>query len=485
MGTVESIDSCCCVNHQCPVQNIPVITERCSPFNETGHLEETGAGGVVFREGEQTQDPSLFLDGLQESVQRLVPGTVAVIVSDLSGFTSTTRKWGIVHMASLIIRQRQLCLPMLHRRGALHIGFEADNLIVAFPVVAEAVLAAVELRDILARHNSNLTDDSVSHYRIKLNGVGVHCGSGVLVDRRGNLYGEAARGAYHLGEDVCEGGSVLITKAVKETIESHRAFAAANFSAVNDEECGQCFAVSPDFLPALSLEDTKVPSHEDDRYIHKATVPLALRAAPPSPGEVPGEDCAEVDEWKLQERTVLMFRLEVDASKVPMPKEVAHKILPLLEEQLSIRSEIKALRVLAPALEAGGGLAVEEALWIFSNPIDALLATVEARRNLRNFLSSSASGQTAGFDVGGYGIHTGPMLFIEGTDVHWGDPVNTASKLGQDLATNGDILLSDSVFEAVQADNRCTALKFEERHLRRSKVDFHCFAVHEALVQRH
>jgi len=31
---------------------------------------------------------------------------VTVLVSDLSGFTSTTRKWGITHFASVIIRMR-------------------------------------------------------------------------------------------------------------------------------------------------------------------------------------------------------------------------------------------------------------------------------------------------------------------------------------------------------------------------------------------
>ena len=37
------------------------------------------------------------------------------------------------------------------------------------------------------------------------------------------------------------------------------------------------------------------------------------------------------------------------------------------------------------------------------------------------------------------------MIFVEGTDIHWGDPVNTASKLGQDLATNNDLLISSVV----------------------------------------
>ena len=39
------------------------------------------------------------------------------------------------------------------------------------------------------------------------------------------------------------------------------------------------------------------------------------------------------------------------------------------------------------------------------------------------------------------------MIFVPGTDVHWGDPVNTASKLGQDLARGGQVLLSSTVHE--------------------------------------
>jgi len=57
---------------------------------------------------------------------------VTVFVSDLSGFTSTTRKWGITHFASVIVRMRQLCLPIFHKRGAIYITTEADNFIVIF-----------------------------------------------------------------------------------------------------------------------------------------------------------------------------------------------------------------------------------------------------------------------------------------------------------------------------------------------------------------
>jgi len=56
--------------------------------------------------------------------------------------------------------------------------------------------------------------------------------------------------------------------------------------------------------------------------------------------------------------------------------------------------------------------------------------------------------------VTGYGLHHGQMLFIEGTDIHWGDPVNTSSKLGQDIAESGEILIMPPVRDACQKDAR-------------------------------
>mmetsp|Transcript_13271 Transcript_13271/g.30204 ORF Transcript_13271/g.30204 Transcript_13271/m.30204 type:complete len:493 (+) Transcript_13271:93-1571(+) len=486
MGVSQSTECCCCttIEPRCG-STVQVITERCSPLAEifaVGTAEDAVPSGVSVSETRQhghTVDRSLFLDGVQDAIQMLVTDNVGVIVSDLSGFTSTTRKHGIVHMASLIIRQRQLVLPMLHRREAIHIGFEADNLIVAFAHVHEAVLAALEMREIIARHNESLADDSVSHFRIKLNGVGVHCGTGLIIDTRGNLHGEAARGAYQLGEDVCEGGNILITRTVKDAIASHQAFVGVSFLEMEvpeEDGGGECFAVAPGCATYVFSSDANIPVPVDDgRYLHKDMLPLARRSAVPPRLETSNH----VDiPWQLPTKTVLMFKLVVDSGKLLSKEAAAQFHLPMLEDQLELWSEQQALRILTPCLENGGGTAVEEALWIFSTPAEAVLATVEARRSLRNF-KSSASQQLA-FDVLGYGLHVGQMLFIEGTDVHWGDPVNTSSKLGQDLATNGDILISDAIMDAVRSDKRCSVLNFEERQLRRSKVNFTCFAVHDA-----
>ena len=69
-----------------------------------------------------------------------------------------------------------------------------------------------------------------------------------------------------------------------------------------------------------------------------------------------------------------------------------------------------------------------------------------------NQAANKGANAAPGNSLSGFCIHLGKMLFLSGTDVHWGDPVNTASKLGQDLASEGEILLSRPAYDVVSRD---------------------------------
>ena len=144
---------------------------------------------------------------------------VAVLVSDLRGFTSTTRKYGIVHFASIIVRMRQLVLPIFKKYKALNITTEADNFITIFPDPMSAVSAAIEMQKILLDYNASLSEDR-QHYMVRLNGIGVGCGEGVILDKEGKLHGTPANEAYSIGEDICENGIILVTKLVADRIKA-------------------------------------------------------------------------------------------------------------------------------------------------------------------------------------------------------------------------------------------------------------------------
>ena len=72
---------------------------------------------------------------------------------------------------------------------------------------------------------------------------------------------------------------------------------------------------------------------------------------------------------------------------------------------------------------------MEENFFTFEDPAFAVLAALETKKAIAEY-NESCEDEKEKVVVTGYGIHTSDMLIIPGTDIHWGDAVNTASKLG-------------------------------------------------------
>ena len=359
----------------------------------------------------------------------------AVLVSDLSGFTSGTRKHGIVHVASCIMRKRQLCLPILHDRGALFIGTEADNLIVILPDATSAVSAAVAMREAISRHNAALSAER-SHFAIKLNGIGIHCGGPVVLDRSsGVVRGPTASLTYHIGEDLCSDGRILVSSAVTDSIASGGGAHAHDLRELTGEaEPGlRVFEVLPAKEGgASSTERIPLPSVDDARFLDPSLIPLCQRHADVDDAALAAHD--EKLARMLMLKTVLMFRI-VDDNEADAGYSDA-------DADASRAMEERCLFMLRPLLKQCNGVELEGCLWCFESALDAIRGALAAKR-----VATTASGS---FGVSGFGMHTGKMLFFEGTDVHWGDPVNTSSKLGQDLARGGALLISTAVRAELQ-----------------------------------
>ena len=146
----------------------------------------------------------------------------------------------------------------------------------------------------------------------------------------------------------------------------------------------------------------------------------------------------------------------------------------------SILLKAISLEIVRPIFANRQAIELEDELFIFYESSDAVLAVLEAKAAIRKYNSELPSDAAKNkLTVHGWGIHQGTMIFVEGTDIHWGDPVNTASKLGQDLATNNDLLIS-SVVHGLSKDHheiQAKGVVFESRLLKRSNVDFPCFSV--------
>jgi len=76
----------------------------------------------------------------------------------------------------------------------------------------------------------------------------------------------------------------------------------------------------------------------------------------------------------------------------------------------------------------------------------------------------------------------GEMLIVPGTDIHWGDPVNTSSKLGQDWAHDGTIIVSEAVAEKVKGDARLAPYEMKAREVELSGVKFQANEVWDKVI---
>lgn len=131
--------------------------------------------------------------------------TGAVFVSDMCGFSRTTRAHGICHFLGLIEYARSIIAPEILRHGGRLLKFETDNTFAFFPDVNSAVHCA---RDLTAR----IVDSNHARHpedRIAV-AIGIDHGDVLLVDDR-DYYGDPVNTACKLGEDVAAEGETLVT----------------------------------------------------------------------------------------------------------------------------------------------------------------------------------------------------------------------------------------------------------------------------------
>ena len=364
---------------------------------------------------------------------------ICVLVSDLSGFTRLTRKYGVIHFASVIVRKRQLCLPILHRHGALFISTEADNFIVVMPSAVAGAKAANEMQSVIFAYNESLPPER-EHFKIILNGIGLDCGVGVAVDREDKLHGEVSNTAYHIGEDLCSDGRVLCSGRMATRLKEEGL--AANVTVCQDVTVKQGAEGEPvleiqsiDNAPVSAIIDT-----DDATFLHPNLVPFAQRH---NLNMTEQEVINTIDvEIRQHEKifTALMFEFEMESIAMRRGAEA------------TLTLKFQALDIIRPVLVKFNAIPLEDVLYVFNSPSDALAAALAARQTIEAWNTNNRLFNRDELDVSGFGMHTGNIIFVEGTDIHWGDPVNTSSKLGQDTAKDGIILISGKVKEGVDQE---------------------------------
>lgn len=136
-----------------------------------------------------------------------------VMVLDMSGFSRTTQVHGVVSFLVMIHQMRLLAVPTIEACGGHLVKAEADNLYCLFQSVDEAVKAAREIIRQLATVNVLLPAG-----RRLYASIGIGHGD-ILAPGDRDLFGDEVNLASKLGEDVAQGGMVLLTEAARAELD--------------------------------------------------------------------------------------------------------------------------------------------------------------------------------------------------------------------------------------------------------------------------
>ncbi|MCK7594148.1 adenylate/guanylate cyclase domain-containing protein [Pseudomarimonas salicorniae] len=129
----------------------------------------------------------------------------AVLVVDMSGFSSLTQRHGIVHYLSMVRRMQITAEPIVHGHEGVILKFEADNAFAMFPEVDAALAAAFELNRAFEAANVETPDE----LDIRIS-CGIDAGPILVVEQK-DFFGDAVNRASKLGEDLAAPGEVLLS----------------------------------------------------------------------------------------------------------------------------------------------------------------------------------------------------------------------------------------------------------------------------------
>lgn len=157
-----------------------------------------------------TQAPD---EAAKEEAKRRIRETfeqrLAILVLDMSGFSETVIRHGIVHFLARIRRMRATVVPIVNDLGGTVVKYIADDVLAVFSEPDSAFEAA---RRIV--HAAQETDDDEEPLEVA---IGVGYGH-VLHVPGTDLWGDESNRAFKLGEDIGDSGEVLLTRAAYDAL---------------------------------------------------------------------------------------------------------------------------------------------------------------------------------------------------------------------------------------------------------------------------
>lgn len=139
--------------------------------------------------------------------------TLAVMFTDLVGFSRVVEAFGIVHFLQLIQESETLFQPLIAAHGGQCLKHEGDSLLVVFETPAHALACAQAM--VQATHAANLPARAPED-RIEVC-IGLGFGTVLRVGAH-EVWGAEVNAASKLGEETAQGGEIWVTDSFYQAV---------------------------------------------------------------------------------------------------------------------------------------------------------------------------------------------------------------------------------------------------------------------------
>jgi len=149
---------------------------------------------------------------IDKEIWKVFGETKAVLITDMSGFSYTTQKYGSVHFLSMIQRMQIITEKIVSQNNGIIVKTEADNCFIVFNTVQDAVNTSISLNQAFIKENSTKSNA----FDIKISS-GIAYGDILLLDEK-DIFGKSVILASKLGEDIADEFEILVTQEVIDNL---------------------------------------------------------------------------------------------------------------------------------------------------------------------------------------------------------------------------------------------------------------------------
>ena len=150
--------------------------------------------------------PSQEQQGLEQTLWDEFGDEKAVFILDMSGFSLTVQRYGVIHYLSMIRRMQLTVEPIINQYGGRVIKFEADNCFAVLDNVESAIKAGIDINKALKEENEKTPEEFNIHVA-----CGIDYGKILIIDNQ-DFFGNAVNCACKLGEDLAERGEIYVAQ---------------------------------------------------------------------------------------------------------------------------------------------------------------------------------------------------------------------------------------------------------------------------------